>query len=262
MTRNAAVTLPAVFFDNSHTAIVLARSATQVTLITLARLTVETMPVKEFDADWSTRTDYPVRRAAEMYLGAGKYRKIPVQVREHLNKIVADPATAYPTFDSLSPQPTQKEPTMAKSPKARNGIDSVTEATSKPAAKAAPAKAAPAKAAPAKAAAKPEAKPAVKAAPAKAAAKAAPAPAKAEPKAPIAASKPGRSKIDEDLKFKIGDLSSVKRGFLAEFVEKAKELKVFSRRTIEAEFGGRENDAKMGTYFPYAVGKGIFVPAK
>jgi hypothetical protein len=220
--------------------------------------------VRSFDSEWTAYPEYPVRRAAEVYLGAGQYRTIPAQAREHLNKIVADPATAYPTFES-----TQGKLKMAsKAPAPRNGINSVVESSKKPVkAAAAPAAAKPPVKAAAKAAAAPAAaKPPVKAAPAKAApAKAAPAkaaPAKAAPTAKAApeGAKPGRTRLPDNVKYKVADTSRVKRGFLAEFVAKAQSLKVFTRAQIEATFAERE--AKdTNTYFPYCVGKGIFEAA-
>lgn len=262
------VTLPAVYRDSSHTAIVVARNDTRVTFIPLATLAVTALPLKAFDADWAVFAEYPVRRAAELYLGAGQYRPIPDQARELLTSIASDKALAYPTFEST--QPTQGKSTMAKKPtsapakapaakKAAAATTpfealekAVTGGNTKPAAKTpakAPAKAAvpakaPAKAAvPAKAAAKAPAK-----TPAKAAAKT------AEPKATGGA----RLKVEDNVKHKVIDTSRVKRGFLQEYVEAAQGMKVFTRESLEAKWGGRANDPKMGTYFPYCVGKGIF----
>lgn len=263
----------AVYMDGTHSAIVLERGATHVTFIPLSSLAVEKAALKAFDAVYVQYPDYPVRRAAEVYLRAGDYRPIPPQTREHLKRIVADPATAYTTFETT--QPTEEGKTKMASTKptataktaaaARNGMSSVTEAVTKapkgkPAAKAAPAtpaealkaavkgKPAPAKTAPAaKAAPEPKGKPAAKAA--------APVAAKGKPAAAAEGAKP-RNRIAEDVKYKVIDTSRVKRGFLAEFVAKAQSLKVFTREKLEAEFATRGGDTR--TYFPYAVGKGIF----
>lgn len=268
---------PAVYRDSTHTAIVIDRTDVAVHFIPLATLRIEKLSAKAFDKEWTAYPEYPVRRAAEVYLGAGQYRAIPAQTCEHLNGIVANPATAYPTFES-----TQGNSKMATSPKAspaaRNGINSVVDSSKKPAAtplkgkptpvaaKAVPAKAAPAKAVPAKAAPV-----AAKAAPAAAKGKPAPAPApapaKVATKSPVKAApaatdsaKPGRTRLPSDVAFKVVDTSRVKRGFLMEFVEKAQQLKKFTRDQIEAEFAHREaNDTN--TYFPYCVGKGIFAHA-
>lgn len=261
-------TAPAVYRDSSHSAILVDRTDTHAFFIPLATLKVEKVAVRAFDAEWVAYPEYPVRRAAEVYLGAGQYRTIPAQAREHLSKIVADPATAYPTFES-----TQGKSKMAsKAPAPRNGINSVVDSSSASASKkpakataapvAAPAKS-PLKAAPVKAAATPakaplkatpapaKTVPAKAAAPAKTAVKAA-APVKAEP-----AAKPGRTRLPDNVKYKVVDTARVKRGFLAEFVTKAQGLKVFTRAQVEAAFADR--DAKdTNTYFPYCVGKGIF----
>lgn len=226
-----------VYRDNSRTCIVIDR-ADKVTFVSLAHLRVEVLAAKAFDARYKPYPEYPVRRAAELYLGCKAYRSIQPQAREHLSRIVADKATLYPTFDLL-----QGKPEMAKKP-ARNGLNTVVEsATAKPAAKGAKGKPAPA---------------AVKAKPVaeKPAAKGKPAAEK--PAAKTEAAKPARTKVEDTAKYKIGDTSSVKRGFLQEYVEKASGLKVFTREKLEALYGGRQADAKMGTYFPYCVGKGIF----
>ena len=257
-------TTPAVYRDQSHSAIVIDRSATHVSFIPLATLKVEKVALRAFDAEWVAYPEYPVRRAAEVFLGAGAYRTIQAQVREHLSRIVADPATVYPTFESSQ----GKLKMASKAPAARNGINSVVDSSSKKPAKATaaapvaakppvkaatpakatpvPAKTAPAKTAPAKTAP-------AKAAPAKAVKAAAPAQA-------AEAAKPGRTRLPDNVKYKVADTSRVKRGFLAEFVAKAQSLKVFTRAQIEAAFADRE--AKdTNTYFPYAVGKGIFEAA-
>lgn len=222
-----------VYRDNSRTCIVVDR-ADKVTFISMENLRVETLAAKAFDARFKAYPEYPVRRAAELYLGCKAYRPIQPQACEHLRRIVADKATSYPTFDLL-----QGKPEMAKKP--RNGLNTVVEsATAKPAAKAAKGKPAPAP---------------VKTKPV-AAAKGKPAAEK--PVAKAEAAKPARTKVEDTAKYKIGDTSSVKRGFLQEYVEKASGLKVFTREKLEALYGGRQADAKMGTYFPYCVGKGIF----
>ena len=251
----------AVYRDSSHSAIVVDRTEAHTYFIPLATLKVEKLANKAFDAEWAAYPEYPVRRAAEVYLGAGQYRTIPAQLREHLTRIVADPATVYPTFES-----TQGKSKMAKAP-TRNGINSVVDSSKKPVKAAAAPVAADKKPV---AAAKPPVKaapaPAAKAVPPKAApARAAPAavktaPVKAAKPAAVEGAKPGRTRLPDGVKYKVADTSRVKRGFLLEFVEKAQGMKVFTREQLEDAFAAREaNDTK--TYFPYAVGKGIFAAA-
>lgn len=254
--------MPSVYHDQRRTCIVLSRTPSGVSYITLAALSLEKTTIKAFDAEWTEYPEYPVRRAAELYLGAAQYRKIPAQVSELLRGIVEDPSTLYPTFESSI-----RKYIMAKTTKAAPAKTTKTAA-------AAPAKnpfaalaaaaqlkpATPAKAAPAKAA-KPAAAPAkgTKATPAKAAA---PAKAAKAAAAPAASDKPARTRVADNTKYKLANTDSVKRGFLLEYVEVARGLKTFTREALEQHWGGRAADAKMGTYFPYCVGKGIFEPAK
>ena len=273
MTQATAHPFPAVYRDNSHTAIVVRVEDKEVTFIPMATLQVEVMRAAAFHAEWKPYTEYPVKRAAELYIGAAQYRPIPDKARKLLEGIVADKALDYATFQQpVKPQqqPQPKGSTMAKTPAktpaAAKPAASPFEALvkGKPAAKpaAAPAKAPAKAAAPAKAPAKAAAPAPAKAA-AKTPAKAAAAPAKAPAKqaAKPNASPVGRTRVADDVKHKVGDTSSVKRGFLLEFVEKAQSMKVFTREQIEAHWGGRAADQKMGTYFPYCVAKGIFIAA-
>lgn len=253
--------MPSVYHDQRRTCIVLSRTPSGVSYITLAALSLEKTTIKAFDAEWTEYPEYPVRRAAELYLGAAQYRKIPAQVSELLRGIVEDPSTLYPTFESsirkyimaktTKAAPAKTAKTAAAAP-AKNPFAALAAAAQlKPAT---PAKAAKPTVAPAKAA-KPTAAPA-KAAPAKAAT-----PAKAAA-APAASDKPARTRVADNTKYKLANTDSVKRGFLLEYVEVARGLKTFTREALEQHWGGRAADAKMGTYFPYCVGKGIFEPAK
>lgn len=244
---------PAVFTDGSYTCICIARSAAAVKFISMSELDVETLSPKAFDALWAVKPEYPVKRAAERYLASVQYRTIPAKAYEHLSSIAAS-AADYATFESVNVKP---KGTVIMAKKAPNGMDSIVNtAKTKPRAEAKPVAKAPAKTKPqAKAAAAPKA-PAVKA------------PAKTKPeavKAPKAAAAPKTPKAPDTTKYKIGDVTSVKRGFLAEFVEKAQALKQFTREAVEAACGeavGTPEHAKMRTYFPYCVGKGIFTAAK
>ncbi len=246
-----------VYKDGSYTCICIDRTDKTVKFIPMASLDIETATPREFDAQWTMFPEYPVKRAAEKYLLSVQYRTIPAKAHEHLSSIAAE-AAEYATFESLNPvtKPTEGKSQMASKKSAPNGLDTVVsgakpKAAGKPAAKPAAKAAAPAKT-------KPAAPPA-KTAAAKPAAKAA-APAKTKPAVPAKA-----PKAADTAKYKLGDTSQVKRGFMAEYVEKAQALKTFTRDSLEAEFGGRQGSPeaqKMGTYFPYAVGKGIFVAAK
>lgn len=239
---------------------------------------------REFHDEWEEFTEYPVRRAAELYLGATQYREMSPKAQEHLERIVADPATSY---DPARITPLKEEPQMtdikktapAKQPATSKVAAAKQPATSKvaPAKQAeakplAPAKKAPAKAvspmdfmvneakkAGAKSAAAAEAKSAKAAAkaPAKAPAKQA-APVKAEPKA-----KGGAARKPDDRKYTVGDDSHVKRGDSRLFVDSAKKLKKFTRAELVSAVvlqHGFEED-RMVRYFYYFVGKQVFVAA-
>lgn len=255
------VTSAAVYRDGSHTCIFLSETDKLVAFISMDTLKVEAASTKTFHARWAEYPEYPVRRAAELYLACAAYRSIDAKTREHLSAIVASKATLYPPFDANLRKSTMAKKTpvtpQTEAKPAANPFEALQRGkpvTSKLAAKAAaPAKAAktaaPTKAAkaPAKAAAEP---PHNRRATDKVAA-----PAKTTA---AAGEKPARLKVADTAKYKVVDTSRVKRGFLAEYVEKAQAMKVFTRDSLEANWGGRDSDAKMGTYFPYCVGKGIF----
>lgn len=233
---------------------------------------------REFHDEWEEFTEYPVRRAAELYLGATQYREMSPKAQEHLERIVADPATSY---DPARIIPLKEEPQMtdvkktapAKQPATSKVAAAKQPATSKvaPAKQAeakplAPAKKAPAKAASpmdfmvneakkagAKSAAAAEAKPAKAAA--KAPAKQA-APAKAEPKA-----KGGAARKPDDRKYTVGDDSSIKRGISRDFVDTAKKLKKFTRADLVEAFKDKADEEHTVRYFYYFVGKQVFVAA-
>lgn len=65
-----------------------------------------------------------------------------------------------------------------------------------------------------------------------------------------------------DGNFKIGDDSSVKRGFLREYVDHAKTLKTFTRAQLVTKFKSKEDEGRLVRYFGYAVKHGIFVATK
>ena len=233
---------------------------------------------REFHDEWEEFPEYPVRRAAELYLGATQYREMSPKAQEHLERIVADPATPY---DPARIIPLKEEPQMtdvkktapAKQPATSKVAAAKQPATSKvAAAKQAEAKPlAPAKKAPAKAARsmyfmvnevmKAGAKRAAAAGakPAKAAAKAPAkqaAPAKAEPKA-----KGGTARKPDDRKYTVGDDSSIKRGISRDFVDTAKKLKKFTRAGLVEAFKDKADEEHIVRYVYYFVGKQVFVPA-
>ena len=233
---------------------------------------------REFHDEWEEFPEYPVRRAAELYLGATQYREMSPKAQEHLERIVADPATPY---DPARIIPLKEEPQMtdvkktapAKQPATSKVAAAKQPATSKvAAAKQAEAKPlAPAKKAPAKAARsmyfmvnevmKAGAKRAAAAGakPAKAAAKAPAkqaAPAKAEPKA-----KGGTARKPDDRKYTVGDDSSIKRGISRDFVDTAKKLKKFTRAGLVEAFKDKADEEHTVRYFYYFVGKQVFVAA-
>ena len=221
---------------------------------------------REFHDEWE-ESEYPVRRAAELYLGATQYREMSPKAQEHLERIVADPATPY---DPARIIPLKEEPQMtdvkktapAKQP-ATSKVAAAKQAEAKPLA---PAKKAPAKAARSmyfmvnevmKAGAKRAA--AAGAKPAKAAAKAPAkqaAPAKAEPKA-----KGGTARKPDDRKYTVGDDSSIKRGISRDFVDTAKRLKKFTRADLVEAFKDKADEEHTVRYVYYFVGKQVFVPA-
>jgi hypothetical protein len=177
--------------------------------------------------------DYPVKRAAQLFLHDAASKTISVEAREHLERIVANPAYEY-DVSQFKPLPKERKLTMTD--EVTNAADAATKpAKKKPAVKAAPAKKPAAKAAPAK-------KPVAKAAPAKKSAKKA----SAEP---------------DTATYKIGDASSVKRGFVREFVDAAIEMKKFQRDDLVNKFKRKEEVERLMRYFYYCTGHGIFVEA-
>jgi hypothetical protein len=155
----------------SYTCIRLHVGETHTSFITLADLAVKKAPNREFHDAWGEYSEYPVRRAAEVYL-ATPHREIEPQARRLLASIVKDPLTVY-DIDAI--QPTTKETTMATAKKTSTPAKTDAKAANK-AAPAAPAKKATAtpapaaKTAPAPAPAAAKATPAKQAAPAKTAA--------------------------------------------------------------------------------------------
>lgn len=180
-------------------------------------------PIREFNALYTPYTEYPVKRAAEIYLNAPS-KVVAEEAREHLTRIISDPAFEYDSslFNRPPIKARKEEDTMATAKKAA--------APAKKSEKAAAAEGKPTKAS-------------AKAAPAKAAEKGA-----------------GRPR-DDNATYTIGDDSSVKRGFIADFVGEAKKLGTFSRDKLLTKLKGKAEDEKLLRYFYYCTGKGIIVEA-
>ena len=257
------IEVPGVYRDGTHTAIAVGRSATHTEFISMERMEVEKAPNGQFDAVWSAFESYPVRRAAEKYLGYAEYKQISSKTRGHLERIVANPATIY---SAPTNQP-EEEPEMATKPAAKTADKQTVKPTAK-----APAKAEkPAAKKPAAKAEKPtKAEKPAKTAPwnvptAKTAAPAkAPAKQVAEPKATAkaAAPKAAAKKPAGDVDHVVKDDSKVKRGFLRDYVDEAKKLGTFTRDKLVKKFVAKEEEERLVRYFAYCVGNGIFFPAK
>lgn len=175
------------------------------------------MENKEFARTYTPRPDYPVRRAAEIYLHAPS-KVVAPKAREHLQRILADPAFVYDSSQfNLPPLKAQlhkeEDPIMATK-------------------KTAPAK---------KTAAAEPVQPTKKTA--KAAA------------APVEKTR-GRPR-DDSSTYTVADSSSVKRGFIADFVAEATKLGSFTRDKLVSKFKDTD-EAKLLRYFYYCTGKGIF----
>jgi hypothetical protein len=228
---------PTVYRDaNMHTCIVVFLGTEVVEFIPLPlgeeECDVVHMSRSVFLSAYTKMPDYPVKRAAQLYLHDAAKKTTSIEAREHLERIVANPAYSY-DVSQFKPLPKERK-TMTDA--ITGAADDATKAAKK-----APAKKPAAKAAPAK---KPAAK-AIKAAKA--------APAKKSTKK--AAAEP------DTATYKIGDASSVKRGFVREFVDAAIEMKKFQRDDLVAKFKRKEEIERLMRYFYYCTGHGIFVEA-
>lgn len=221
-----------VFQDfNRHTAIRVGEGHKWTYFIPMqaGELSIQRLTNREFAHTYKQLTDYPLQRAADKFLNRGELQSVAPQAREHLERILRGEGAAQPSSSN------EDEETMTQENQG---------------AEAAPAKKAAKKAPPA---------PAKKGA----AKKEAPAPAKkgAAKKAAEAAPKRGRPRED-NATYKIGDTSSVKRGFLADYVAAANKMGTFTRDKIVAKMTSDEVDeAKALRYFYYCTGHGIFVAA-
>lgn len=171
---------------------------------------------EEFARTFEPVEEYPVRRAAEIFLAAPD-KEVAPEAREHLEAILADPAYVYdrslysvPNVIKENQMATKKAAQVAEeiAAKPRNKKEALQAAEKHDQAnlprnvKAAPKGEA---AAPAKKAAKKDAE------------------------APAAKTGGRAPSFDMEGRYKIGDASSVKRGFMLEFVTRAQELEKASR---------------------------------
>lgn len=103
---------PAVYrrLGQSYSCITTNEDLKYVYFIPMATLQLERVARRDFYAEWGEYPDYPVRRAAELYLGAGDHREIGPEVTTRLKAIQAG-APAYNLDESF--QPKVKEPQMA-----------------------------------------------------------------------------------------------------------------------------------------------------
>ena len=103
---------PAVYrrLGQSYSCITTNEDLKYVYFIPMATLQLERVARRDFHAEWGEYPDYPVRRAAELYLGAGDHREIGPEVTTRLKAIQAG-APAYNLDESF--QPKVKGPQMA-----------------------------------------------------------------------------------------------------------------------------------------------------
>lgn len=119
--------------ENRHTCIMIAevRGKVQYVPMTAGDLELLSMPSREFHTEYKRMDGYPVKRAAEYYLSvANTLSAGAAKVREHLDRIVADPSLEY---DRSQFNPVPK-------PQPRKEIVMATKGTKAPAKAAAPAK--------------------------------------------------------------------------------------------------------------------------
>ncbi len=164
----AEVPVYAAFRDASrHSCIRVRDNGSRVSYVPMDALetVVKSLPAKEFYQDYEPIPDYPVKRAAEIYLFSETSKEFSSEAKQHLERIVGDPAYAYDAakFSSQPVLTKPKEPETMSTPETAGATATTSAAPAKTPAKKAPAKA-PAKKAPAKTPAKKAA-----AAPAKAA---------------------------------------------------------------------------------------------
>jgi hypothetical protein len=205
----------------------------------------QTLP-KPFKAQWEAVKNYPVRRAAELYLRAPIGDMSP-QARGLLGAIVENPATAYDKAHIIDPETFKhhEETKMAEAAK------KPAKPTGKPAV---PPKPVPGKPAAKPVPGKPAAAAAVKPAPVK------PVPGKPAGKPAAVPAARGRT-ADDTTQYVVGDDSTIKRGVVREFVDEAVKMKKFTRSSLVAKLADTYGEERMTRYFYYCTGHGVFVQA-
>lgn len=244
---------------NRHHCIVVAveRKYTYFVPMEAAEVTVRHLPHEEFKQLYEVVPGYPVRRAAEIFLAAPD-KEVSPKAREHLERILADPAYVYDSSLFSVPH-VIKEQEMAR--QAAAAAEKVAKRGKKSASAEVHA------AADAMSRATPIT---VKSRPVKALPKTEAAAAHAHRRASDPAPRGRTPALPGETRLKVGKTDSVKRGFMLEFVEKAKELEKASRGkgfTIESIVDGlttAEHEASwVRTYVTYALDgkRGILVQA-
>lgn len=261
------MTQPAVFRlkGQSYTCILVTEGAKFVYFVPMSSLQLEKAESREFYTEWEEYKLYPARRAAQLYLSATQYREMSPKAREHLEAIVADPATA---FDPARILPQSKEETDMNAPTKQPATSKSTKASAAPAKTNAASPTAPAKKAAASkvapngmdtvvkqtaAATKtaPTKQAAVKTAPTKQATPAAKTPAAKTPAkgdkqaAPAAKTAPvARAAPNADQKLKVAEPDKPRRGVTQDFVNEAVKLKTFTRQQLLDKMVAKGHDAK------------------
>lgn len=222
----------AVFQDhNRHSCIRVAEGPKWVQFIPMAshEITIDRLTPREFYASYRPLDSYPLKRAAEKFLHRGGLTNVTKQATEHLRRILDGNFVAPETSKTLD---TEEEANMAT--KKEGG---------------AAAKKTPAAAKKAPKGSKPEAAAAPPAAKKRAG--------KAAEGAAAPAKKAGRPREDNTV-YSVKDESSVKRGFLREYVDAAKKLGSFTRDKLVDKFEDKDRAVR---YFYYCTGKSIFAAA-
>jgi len=264
----------AVFQDeNRHSCIFINEERKYTYFIPMEALEVRVRQLENrtFASDYTPLTSYPVRRAAEIFLRAPDKAVTP-EAREHLEAILSDPtyaydAAAYPALSILNHTPKGKS-TMARKSAAQvaEEVAVAPKRTRKEAL--AEADAVVSAQAPHNVKA-PKERPAAKAEPAPAAKKA------GKPKAEAESAPRGRAPaISGDVRLKVGNRETVKRGFMLEFIDCAAGLEKGTRgkgftvdTLLEAASGLPGAEGRdvgwIRTYVTYALdaSRGILVTA-
>lgn len=227
-------------------------------------LKIKKVDNREFRRLWEEYTEYPVRRAAELYLSAAQYREMPFKVQEHLERIVTDPVTAYDPALTIhlkedlqmttlkKTAPIVKQPTTSK-------LASTKQAGVKPLAPARAKKAPVKPMTPMEHMANQVTKSATTAEVKKATATGK---SKTSVEQPTPPKRGVRANLKpDDRKYTVGDDASVKRGISRDFVDAAKKLKKFTRTDLVEAFKIHADEERAVRYFYYFVGKQVFVAA-